>query len=61
MDLVPEISYFNNKQEHSRMLEYDHYFAYTKTFPLWDPNKPKDNTRYLPIIRENIFEQVCIK
>ncbi|KAL1514336.1 hypothetical protein ABEB36_003609 [Hypothenemus hampei] len=57
MDLDPEISYFNNKSCHSRMLEYDHYFAYTKTFPLWDPKKPKDNTPDLRTIRKNISEQ----
>ncbi|KAH1007532.1 uncharacterized protein LOC109540480 [Dendroctonus ponderosae] len=57
MSLDPQITYFNNHQKHSRMLEYDHYFAFTKTFPIWDPKKPKDNTRYLPNIRENIFQQ----
>ncbi|XP_050305571.1 uncharacterized protein LOC126742809 [Anthonomus grandis grandis] len=57
MDLELEINYFNNRQQHSRLLEYDHYFAFTKTFPLWDPKKAKDNRRFLPTIRENIFQQ----
>lgn len=58
MDLDPEISYFNNKQKHSQMLQYDLYFAYTNPLPLWDQKKSKDNTRYLPNVRENIFNQV---
>ncbi|XP_030764055.1 uncharacterized protein LOC115888452 isoform X2 [Sitophilus oryzae] len=57
MDLIPEISYFSNPRKSTTMQEYDLYFAYTKMFPLWDPRKPKDNSEYLPVIRENIFAQ----
>ncbi|CAH1954689.1 unnamed protein product [Acanthoscelides obtectus] len=57
MDLVPEISYFNNNFKYDRLPEYDLYFSYTKVLPLWDERKSKDNRRYLPDIWENIHEQ----
>ncbi|XP_076267992.1 uncharacterized protein LOC143201030 [Rhynchophorus ferrugineus] len=60
MELSPEMSYFNNVAVHSRILEYDSYMAYTKMFPLWDPRKRKDNTGYLRMIRDNIYEQAII-
>lgn len=56
--LDPEITFFNNNFVYERLPEYDLYFAYTKTWPLWDERKTKDNRRFLPDIRENIFEQV---
>ncbi|XP_060529499.1 uncharacterized protein LOC132703940 isoform X2 [Cylas formicarius] len=52
-----EISYFDAAPRYTHLLEYDRYFAFTKAFPLWDPRKPKDNRKYLPTVRENIFEQ----
>ncbi|XP_028133837.1 uncharacterized protein LOC114329022 [Diabrotica virgifera virgifera] len=57
LDLEPTLSYFNNETTHEYIQEYDLHFNYTKTFPLWDKRKNKDNANYLPDIRENIFEQ----
>lgn len=52
------MTYFNNVSKFHNVQEYDLYFAYTKTFPLWDERKGRDNRCYLPDIRENIFHQV---
>ncbi|CAG9761277.1 unnamed protein product [Ceutorhynchus assimilis] len=57
MSLKPEITYFNTVSSHVPLSLYDQYFASTKTFPLWDPKKPKDNSKYLPKIREYIYKQ----
>ncbi|KAK9892071.1 hypothetical protein WA026_018269 [Henosepilachna vigintioctopunctata] len=55
--LEPRMTYFNNKPTHKWKAEYDHFFAYTKIFPLWDRRKAKCNGVYLPDIHENIFQQ----
>lgn len=60
IDLTKELTYFNNPVSHTRIKEYDLFFAYTKVFPLYDQRKTRDNRQYLPDIRENIFQQVCI-
>ncbi|KAF2883437.1 hypothetical protein ILUMI_22747 [Ignelater luminosus] len=57
LTLRKEMTYFDNPSSHKQMQEYDHFFAYTKTFPLWDKRKNRDNRLYLPDIHEHIFEQ----
>ncbi|CAH1164409.1 unnamed protein product [Phaedon cochleariae] len=57
VDLDKEITFFNNNSQHRSLPEYDLYFAYTKTLPLWDERKNRDNRRFLPDIHENIFQQ----
>lgn len=58
IDLFPEISYFNNPVTFKPMEEYDLFFAYTKTFPLYDDRKNRENRLYLPDVHERIFQQV---
>lgn len=53
-----EISYFNSHRKVVHVPEYDLFFAYTKTFPLFDKRKERCNTQYFPDTRENIFRQV---
>ncbi|KAG5871405.1 hypothetical protein JTB14_004957 [Gonioctena quinquepunctata] len=57
LNLTKEINYFNNDSQHTSLPQYDIYFSYTHTLPLWDIRKIRDNRSYLPDIRENIFEQ----
>ncbi|XP_023018108.2 uncharacterized protein [Leptinotarsa decemlineata] len=61
VDLTKEINYFNNDFQHHSLPEYDLYFAFTKTLPLWDERKGRDNRSYLPDIHDNIFEQEKLK
>lgn len=61
IELTPELTYFNNPVTHMGKTEYDLFFAYTKTFPLYDQRKIRDNRQYLPDIHENIFQQVTIR
>lgn len=58
IELAPEISYFNNPVTFKPLEEYDLFFAYTKTFPLYDDRKSRENRLYLPDIYEGIFQQV---
>ncbi|XP_044746256.1 uncharacterized protein LOC123307856 [Coccinella septempunctata] len=55
--LEPQMTFFNNKPTYKWSSEYDHFFAYTKIFPLWDRRKAKCNGVYLPDIHENTFQQ----
>ncbi|XP_057669146.1 uncharacterized protein LOC130901643 [Diorhabda carinulata] len=53
--LEKTITYFNNNKKDEHFQQYDRFFASSRMFPLWDPRKTKENERYLPDIRENIY------
>ncbi|KAJ8949525.1 hypothetical protein NQ314_008224 [Rhamnusium bicolor] len=57
VDLSERITYFNNVAKYKRSSEYDLFFSYQKTFPLWDKRKIRDNRPYLPDIHEHIFQE----
>ncbi|GJQ78447.1 hypothetical protein Trydic_g11566 [Trypoxylus dichotomus] len=57
LDLEKEISYFNNERAKGHTAAFDLFFAYTKTFPLFDSRKFRDDRKYLPDIWKNIHEQ----
>ncbi|XP_022902187.1 uncharacterized protein [Onthophagus taurus] len=61
VDLVNDITYFNKQEKKAEQSAYDLFFAYTKMYPLYDPRKVRENRRYEPDIRENIYRQEAAK
>ncbi|XP_019874762.1 uncharacterized protein LOC109602766 [Aethina tumida] len=57
VDLDPVISYYRNNLFYPDQTQYDLFFAFTKPFPIWDNKKPRCNRPYMPVVRENIFQQ----
>ncbi|KAK9727542.1 hypothetical protein QE152_g19136 [Popillia japonica] len=57
LDLENEISYFKNERAKGHTAAFDLFFAYTKTFPLFDHRKCRDDRKYLPDVWANIYEQ----
>ncbi|KAI4467422.1 hypothetical protein MML48_2g00006256 [Holotrichia oblita] len=57
VDLEKDISYFRNERAKGHTAAFDLFFSYTKTFPLFDPRKCRDDRKYLPDTWENIYEQ----
>ncbi|KAB0803975.1 hypothetical protein PPYR_00945 [Photinus pyralis] len=51
------MTYFDNPINYEFKQEYDHFFAFTKTLPLFDHRKRTDNRAYPADIREHIFQQ----
>ncbi|KAF5280460.1 hypothetical protein FQR65_LT03269 [Abscondita terminalis] len=51
------IPYFNNKSDHVAQQQYDLFFSFTKSFPLYDQRKSRDNRGYPNDIYKNIFKQ----